>query len=64
MNIQTQYSYENIWTTTEQKNLLKIIEEEIGNADPEGTLEYVLEVIKRGKVISVGTCKFRLQKGY
>lgn len=62
MNIQTQYSYENKWTTTLQKDLLKIIEEEIGDADPEGTLEYVLEVIKTGKVISVGTCKFRLQK--
>lgn len=62
MNIQTQYSYEKIWTTTLQRDLLKIIEEEIGDADPEGTLEYVLEVIKTGKVISVGTCKFRLQK--
>jgi len=62
MNIQTRYSYENKWATTAQKDLIRIIEEEVGDADTEGTLEYVLGVIKTGKVISVGTCKFRLQK--
>lgn len=61
MNIQTQYSYEKSWTTTQEKDLLRIIEEEIGDADPKGTLEYILQVIKTGKVISVGTCKFRSQ---
>jgi hypothetical protein len=59
MKIQTQYNYEKKWTLTSEKEALKIIEEEIGDADPKGTLTYVKESIKSGKVISVGSCKFR-----
>jgi len=62
MKIQTQYSYEKIWTTTNEKDLLRIIEEEIGDADPEGTLSYVKEAIKSGKIISVGDCKFKIER--
>jgi len=61
MKIQTQYNYEKIWTTTSEKDLLRIIEEEIGDADPEGTLAYIKEAIKSGKTISVGSCRFRLE---
>ncbi len=59
MKIQTQYSYEKTWTTTVEADLLKIIEEELGDADIEGTLLYVKEAIANGKVITVGSCKFR-----
>jgi len=59
MIIQTQYNYEKIWTDTIEKDLLRIIEEEIGDADPNGTLLYVKEVVKSGKSISIGACKFR-----
>lgn len=59
MKIETQYSYEKKWTQSSDKELLKIIEEEIGDADPEGTLTYIKEAIKGGKTISVGSCKFR-----
>ncbi|MCK9491153.1 MAG: hypothetical protein M0Q24_03600 [Sulfurimonas sp.] len=62
MNIQTQYNYEKTWTTTNEKDLLRIIEEEIGDADPQGTLLYVKESIKNGKIISVGTCRFKKEK--
>lgn len=62
MKIQTQYTYENKWTTTNEADLLKIIEDEIGDADPKGTLDYVKEVIKTGKVITVGSCRFRIQR--
>ena len=62
MIIQTQYSYEKIWTTTKEQDLLRMIEEEIGDADPKGTLEYIKEVIKRGKVITVGSCKFKMSE--
>lgn len=62
MKIQTQYSYEKIWTTTQEKDLLRIIEEEIGDADPQGTLAYVKDAVGSGKTISVGSCKFRLYK--
>ena len=59
MIIQTQYSYEKIWTDTEEKELLRIIEEEIGSADPKGTLTYVKVSVEAGKTISVGSCKFK-----
>ena len=59
MNIQTQYSYEKVWAKTSEKDLLRMIEEEIGDADPKGTLSYVKEAVKNGKVITVGSCKFR-----
>ncbi len=59
MKIQTQYSYEKTWTDTLEKDLLSIIEEEIGDADPKGTLAYVKDSIARGKVITVGTCRFK-----
>jgi len=59
MNIQTQYNYEKFWTQTQEKDLLKIIEQEIGDIDPKGTLFYIQEAIKKGKIVSVGSCKFR-----
>jgi len=62
MKIQTQYTYEKIWTTTNEADLLKIIEEEIGDADPKGTLIYIKEAIKNAKTITVGSCRFRVEK--
>jgi len=59
MNIQTQYSYEKTWTDTTEKDLLRIIEEEIGDADLRGTLQYIKEVVKNSKIITLGSCKFR-----
>lgn len=61
MNIQTQYQYEKTWTDTNEKDILRIIEEEIGDADPKGTLLYVKDAIKDGKVITVGSCRFKLK---
>jgi len=62
MKIQTQYHYEKTWTTTEEKDLLEIVKEEVGDADPEGILMYVKEAIKGGKIISVGSCKFKKEE--
>lgn len=62
MKIQTQYTYEKTWTTTNEADLLRMIEEEIGDADPKGTLNYIKEAIKTGKVITVGSCRFRVEK--
>jgi len=59
MNIQTQYNYEKIWTATNEKDLLRIIEEEVGDADSKGILLYIKESIKNGRAISVGSCRFR-----
>lgn len=62
MQIETRYGYEKIWTLTNEADLLKVITEEIGDVDPQGTLKYIKEVIKTGKEISVGSCKFREKK--
>ena len=59
MKIQTQYNYEKTYRTTNEDDLLKIIEEEVGDADPKGTLAYIKEAIKTGKVILVGSCRFK-----
>ncbi len=59
MKIETQYHYEKVWTLTSEVDLLKIIGEEVGDADPEGTLAYIKEVIASKKSITVGDCKFR-----
>ena len=63
MQVQTRYSYEKKWRLTGEDDLLKIIEEEIGDADVQGTLRYVKEVISKGKEITIGSCKFRKQQG-
>ena len=62
MKIETRYSYEKSWTLTSERDILKIIEEEIGNDDVQGVLTYIKEAVKGGKEISVGTCKFRIKK--
>ena len=62
MKIETQYTYEKKWIITNEADLLKIIEEEIGDADPKGTLDYIKQAIKKGKVITVGDCRFRIAK--
>jgi len=59
MNIETKYNYENNWTKTNEADLLKIISEEVGDADPKGTLVYIVEVLMKKESISVGSCKFR-----
>lgn len=45
------------------KDALRIIEEEAGSADPQGVLEYVLEAVRSGKVITLGTCRFKRASG-
>ena len=59
MKIQTQYSYEKNYRDTKEDELLDIIIKEVGDADPKGTLEYIKSVIKKGKIITVGSCKIR-----
>ncbi len=62
MKIMTQYHYEKMWRFTSDADALKIIEEELGDADPKGTLEYVKESIKKGKTITLGDCRFKSDK--
>ena len=59
MQIQTQYSYEKNWTLTNEKDLLRMIEEEIGDADAKGVLIYIKDAVSEGKIVTIGSCKFR-----
>ena len=59
MKIVTQYNYENSWKATSEEELLRIIKEEVGVLGAEGTLEYVKESCEKGKIITVGTCRFK-----
>lgn len=60
MKIVTQYSYEKSWQETKEEDLLRIIKEEIGADGAEGTLAYVKDACKKGKVITVGSCRFKM----
>ncbi|MBA1432200.1 MAG: hypothetical protein FAF04_01075 [Epsilonproteobacteria bacterium] len=62
MKIETKYSYEKLYTLTQESDLLKMIAEEVGEIGAEGTLAYIKEAIKTGKTITVGSCKFRMKK--
>ena len=62
MKIETKYNYEKVWTLTQEKDLLKIITEEVGDADLSATLLYIKESIKNGKELGVGSCKFRKKR--
>jgi len=56
----TQYSYEKKWTQTSQKEALRMISEEMPETDAKSTLAYILAQIAKGKVITLGTCRFRV----
>lgn len=59
MEIYTQYTYEKKWTKTSPKASLRMISEEMPETDAESTLSYILNEIKKGKIITLGTCKFK-----
>ncbi len=63
MKIQTQYNYEKTWNETNENDLLKIIEEEVGDADLQGVLSYIKDTIKDGKIVHIGSCKFKIKEG-
>ena len=58
MDIYTQYTYEKKWLKTSKKDTLRMISEEMPEADAEGTLVYIMGQIKKGKVVTLGSCKF------
>jgi len=57
----TQYIYEKKWVATSEKDALRIIQEEMPETDAEATLQYILSEIKKGKTVTLGTCRFRLK---
>jgi len=59
MHIFTQYRYEKKWSKTTEKEALRMIEEEMPETDPKGTLAYILAELKKGKCITLGECRFK-----
>ena len=59
MDIYTQYTYEKKWLKTSQKDALRMISEEMPEADAEGTLKYILSEIAKEKVVTLGECRFK-----
>jgi len=55
----TQYTYEKKWTKTSEKEALRMISEEMPETDAEGTLVYILAEISKGKVVTLGECRFK-----
>ena len=58
VELYTQYTYEKIWQKTSQKDALRMIEEEMPETDAQATLKYILAQIEKGKVITLGECRF------
>ena len=58
VDIYTQYIYEKCWQKTSQKDALRIIEEEMPETDAQATLKYIVSQIEKGKVITLGECRF------
>jgi len=59
MDIYTQFTYEKKWLKTSHKDALRMISEEMPDADAEGTLSYITSEIKKGKTITLGECRFK-----
>jgi len=58
VELYTQYTYEKKWMKTSQKDALRMIEDEMPETDAEGTLEYILSEISKGKTVTLGECRF------
>jgi hypothetical protein len=61
MDIYTQYSYEKKWMKTSEKDALRMIEEEMPETDAKGTLTYIVSEVSKGKVITLGSCRFKTE---
>lgn len=59
MDILTQYSYEKKWSKTTEKEALRMIKEEMPETDAKGTLNYILAEIQKGKMVTLGDCRFK-----
>ena len=59
MELYTQYTYEKKWTKTSTKEALRMISEEMPDTDTEGTLKYIISEISKGKIVTLGECRFK-----
>ncbi len=57
--LMTQFLYEKSWTKVDDKEAMRLIDDEMKMGDAKGTLEYVKSATITGKTITVGECRFR-----
>jgi hypothetical protein len=56
----TQFLNEKRWVAVSRQEALRLIAEEMPETDAEGTLAYILSAAKRGKTVTLGECRFKL----
>jgi len=61
VQILTQYTYEKQWTKTSKHEAMNIIEKEMPETDVEATWEYILAEVKKGKTVTLGDCRFKME---
>ncbi len=57
--LETQYVYEKKWHKVSEQQILHLIAQEMPQADPQGTMVYILAEVKKGKIVTLGECRFR-----
>jgi len=55
----TQFLYEKVWTKVDDKEAMRLIDDEMKMGDAKGTLAYVKSATQNGKSITVGECRFK-----
>lgn len=61
VQILTRYTYEKKWTKTSKHEAMNIIEKEMPETDVEATWEYILSEVKKGKTVTLGDCRFKME---
>lgn len=58
----TQFVYEKSWVKISDEEAIRLINDEMKEGDGAGTLKYIKEAAKNGKVITVGDCRFKMER--
>jgi len=56
----TRFVNEKRWVATSRKDALRLVQEEMPHTDAEATLRYIEGEIAKGKTVTLGECKFKL----
>ncbi len=62
MKFLTQFYYEKTWSKASSKEVLRLIQEEFPDIPAEATFEYVQSECQKGKTITIGECRFKIDK--
>lgn len=59
--LETQWGAEKRWVVTSEKEALSMIEQEMPETDAQATYAYIVERLKSTKMVTLGSCRFRLK---